>query len=66
MKMTNQELLDKIEWEGGVLETLDYGINADNIEDEDIGVQWEVIAGLKDDLDYEISRLLSLLEEDDD
>lgn len=38
--MDNTELAQKIRWEGGLLEALDYGIRADDIADPDLASFW--------------------------
>lgn len=38
--MTPQELANKIDWEGGILEALEYGIHAKDIQDDVIANAW--------------------------
>jgi hypothetical protein len=35
-KMTEDEFLQKVEWEGGVVEALEYGLRADMLKDPNI------------------------------
>lgn len=32
--MTEQELIDKIEWEGGILAALDYGLGPEDLDED--------------------------------
>jgi hypothetical protein len=38
--MTNENLAAKIGWEGGVIETLDYGLRSDEIADPELRALW--------------------------
>jgi hypothetical protein len=43
-KMTPQEFAQKVEWEGGVLDALEYGLKADDLDDSpeatDLYAEW--------------------------
>jgi hypothetical protein len=39
--MSRERLASKVEWEGGVLAALEYGIRSDLIQDADIRTLWQ-------------------------
>lgn len=39
--MSIDDVANKIEWEGGIISALEYGIHADDIEDEELANLWE-------------------------
>lgn len=38
--MTRQQVRDKVEWEGGVVSTLNYGLRAEDIADPKLASLW--------------------------
>lgn len=42
-KMTAEDLQQKIDWEGGTIDALIYGVEASDIEDEDLAHAWEFL-----------------------
>jgi hypothetical protein len=67
-KRNGQTILDrirlalKVEWEGGVLAALEYGIRATDIEDAEIRVAWETVERAYRALTPLVDRLRILLE----
>jgi hypothetical protein len=45
-KMTVRRLAQKVQWEGGVLDALQYGIRADEIDDPDVSEAWRKLESL--------------------
>lgn len=43
--MTEDQFLGKVEWEGGVLEALEYGLKADALKDQDseLASRWRAL-----------------------
>lgn len=41
--LTLQELHEKIDWEGGILETVEYGIRADQMPTESLRAAWNTL-----------------------
>lgn len=39
-QMTAKQLAQKVRWEGGLIEALEYGIGAEDIEDPALAVEW--------------------------
>lgn len=60
--MDANALRAKIEWEGGVLDAMDYGIRDDDIEDEELATAWAdmslAYADLSDDI-FEFEETLN-------
>jgi hypothetical protein len=48
--MDRDMLAAKIQWEGGVFATLEYGIRSDDIEDFELRVQWQALETLYDEM----------------
>jgi len=42
--MTPIDLANKIEWEGGILEVIDYGLGPDDLDDSDSGLKFAWVA----------------------
>jgi hypothetical protein len=42
-RLTLQELHEKIDWEGGILETVDYGIRPDQMPTEPLRAAWTTL-----------------------
>ena len=40
-KWTVQEVRDKVDWEGGIFETLRWGLSANRIKDPKLAALWE-------------------------
>ena len=60
-----QELWDKIDWEGGVLEAVEYGITVDWLPDGDSEIReaWQVLVDVYKSLRPALNKVNSLLEE---
>ena len=43
-------LASKIDWEGGITATLEYGLRSEDIADPDLQAQWQAMERLWDDL----------------
>jgi hypothetical protein len=39
--MTNDELVQKIDWEGGITDAIDYGLRPEDIDDPKVALLWE-------------------------
>lgn len=63
-KYTNASLLTKINWEGGIMDALDYGISPDDIEDPKVASIWRDIQDHYLDLEPMIDDLMEILEAD--
>lgn len=64
-KYTIESLNGKIEWEGGIEAAMEYGIRADDIEDETLGdlwyeatQQWAIFDHLRDEIEDYIKEKL--------
>ena len=62
---TVQEIANKIQWEGGILDAVEYGIHATDIEDEDLAELWselefeyESVKEIVDNIDLYIESYL--------
>lgn len=40
MSYTRETLIAKVNWEGGIIDALDYGIKAEDIEDPTLAALW--------------------------
>lgn len=64
MPMTAAEVLDKIEWEGGFLEALCYGLRIEDMPNNlDLRVKWEEARGLMKQLEALEPQIVALLQE---
>lgn len=48
--MNARDLARKVEWEGGVLGALEYGIRSEEIDDPELSTLWRRMEGLYDQL----------------
>ncbi len=48
--MTAQDLAHKVDWEGGVVSALEYGIRSDEIDDPELATLWRRMEDLYDQL----------------
>lgn len=64
---TNQEVANKVDWEGGIIEALYWGLRSDDIADPDLSAAW---AELETTVPPILDRIRNLLpeprDEDDD
>ena len=61
--MTRDELRDKVEWEGGVWATLQYGIRAANIDDPEVAKLWREMESLFEKTAPIAWRIATILDE---
>jgi hypothetical protein len=59
--MNPAQLRNKIDWEGGVVEAMDYGIRDSDIDDEDLSELWYEMQVEWDVLSANISDFMDLL-----
>ncbi len=48
--MSTRELARKVQWEGGVISALEYGIRSDEIDDPELAALWRNMENLYDQL----------------
>lgn len=60
-KYSKDELQDKIDWEGGILAAIEYGIYSTDIADPKIAKLWDEAVALYDELSPILSQLEELL-----
>jgi len=70
-KMTDAQFAGKIDWEGGIIGALDYGLSADDLENQDgeLATAWRKIEELYRpviELGVEIEGILEDIEYEDD
>jgi hypothetical protein len=53
-RLTAEELAQKIDWEGGTVEALIYGVRETDIEDEDLAHAWEFLRRQWDRFEVEL------------
>jgi len=56
-----EELVSKIEWEGGIPETLEYGVTADDIDDPELAKAWTQLEQMWRQFEVERDRVVELL-----
>ena len=61
MGLTNQDVANKIDWEGGIVETLMWGLRSEDIEDDLLAKAWKELEDL--DLRKVFARIEMLLPE---
>lgn len=47
-RMSNEQLAQKVRWEGGLIAALEYGITQDAIEDAETAIAWTDLAAAYD------------------
>lgn len=57
-KLDLPELADKVGWEGGILETIDYGIGSSDIEDVEVARIWAQL----EELHAQATPLMAILD----
>lgn len=57
--MTRQQVRDKIEWEGGIMSTLSYGLRPEDIADHSLATLW----GEARDIHAELNSVLAEIRE---
>ena len=63
-KMGAEDFLAKVEWEGGILEAIEYGLSAEQLEDSDsaLGKAWKEIEIAYSSMEKPMRFIESLLE----
>ena len=62
--MTNKELFFKIEWEGGLMNAIEYGISSSDIDDPKIAKLWGEIVETYYNFNIQEAVILDALFED--
>jgi hypothetical protein len=60
-KWSASRLASKVDWEGGILATLDYGISDDEIEDPELAYLWGRLRDLYDPMAPLMDRVDAIL-----
>jgi hypothetical protein len=55
--MSLGRLAKKVEWEGGVLEAVQYGVTSDQIEDPELAAAWKEIESMWQALQPALARI---------
>jgi hypothetical protein len=63
--MTNDELIEKIAWEGNVYDALEYGIEASDIEDPEASAIWRDLRNVYLVMESMVKRLYEVLEDEE-
>lgn len=61
--MTEEDFAEKVQWEGGVIDALEYGLKAEHVEPGDLRNDWAVLASYYDDM-HEILEVVEAHIED--
>jgi hypothetical protein len=61
-KLSAAQLVAKVEWEGGVLDTIEYGIHSDEIADEGLASAWAEAEAAHTQLTKVVERITKLLD----
>lgn len=55
--MTRRQVRDKVEWEGGVVSTLNYGLRAEDIEDPKLASLWSEAQQIQSELSSVVAEI---------
>lgn len=63
--MTDQEFAQKVAWEGGVLDALEYGLKRSDLTDQDgrLAIAWASLSAKWDALQHDLVTVERLIEE---
>lgn len=56
------EVIAKMNWEGGIYDALEYGLKASDMPDEELKEAWQALEDAFSEAEYLADRVLSLLE----
>lgn len=63
-KMTKQEFVSKIEWEGGVLAALEYGLRSEDTDDIELSILWQKIVDLYSQVKSQLREIESIYQKE--
>lgn len=55
--MTTRQVRDKVEWEGGVVSTLNYGLRAEDIRDAKLASLWREAQEIQSELSSVVAEI---------